>query len=429
MTQLAEHAVIGCLLLAPELLSDVLDICQPNDFGDGRYQSAVEAMVALRDRGEDIDLVTVWTEINGGKPSALDQTYYMLDKAQSDSPVTARVQTHAKIVAESSQRRAIAALGRSMASEALDGDLTDLVAKATTELGKTAERRQKGTQPISEGLTEILRSIERGDPPEGVATGIDGVASRLYPELTLLGAYGGMGKSTLALNVMSRVGEESRCTYLTLEDSIPSVQNRILAMYSGLDVGSIRDRDVPNVAMRSLGDAATRAALNKMVIQHMPGALWSEVVSVAESEVVRHKTSLIVIDHLASIAKEGNEDLAHTSRIIPEAAALAQRLHVPVLMLQHLRKGNSSTLERPTEQDLKYGGSDLARCVWVLSRKKDDNGIAKSEGDDMWLDVAKRNHGGTGSVRLDYRLHRMRIRNHVSRKNIWERQNPYSGGY
>jgi replicative DNA helicase len=428
MSHQAELATVGCMVLYPDLVPDVLALVSPEDFGDPMLSRLAESIKVLHEKGEHIDYVTVWTTTAPYQPRGLDHISATLDRATEAVPTGARAVEYAKLVAAAASRRKVAALSKEMHDEAIGGDLTAAIAKASEGLERVAARRQSAVQLVSDGIGESLASIERGDRPVGVETGIDGVARWLFPELTVLGAHGGQGKSTLALNVLARVGESQRCTYVSTEDGVQTVHDRLLSMLSGVDCERIRFRDVGNEDLRKIGEATARLALSKLAIAHMPGSPWSEIVSVAESE-VRSDSKLVVIDHVSQIASDANDEIAHVKKIVSGAAALAQRLQVPILLLHHLRKADRAKGRHtaPTEQDLKFGGSDLARCVWLLHREPEMDGDEELSdcGSRMFLSVPKRNHGQTGRVRLHYKLPKLRLGNYDSRTPIWETANPF----
>ena len=61
----AERALLGAILLDPECLTDVTDICNAEDFFRPEHKDIFLAMTDLSSRSEMIDILTVSEELEG----------------------------------------------------------------------------------------------------------------------------------------------------------------------------------------------------------------------------------------------------------------------------------------------------------------------------------------------------------------------------
>ena len=60
----AERSVLGAILLEPEALITASEIILPTDFYKIGHQKIFDAMLALSDRGEPVDVVTVTEQLS-----------------------------------------------------------------------------------------------------------------------------------------------------------------------------------------------------------------------------------------------------------------------------------------------------------------------------------------------------------------------------
>lgn len=97
----AEMALIGAILIRPEILRDLAPLMDASDFYDPRLQHVFSAAINLHLTGRPVDPITVKAE----SPELID--YKLLSEAQNLTPSTTAFARYADIVVESSRKRRI----------------------------------------------------------------------------------------------------------------------------------------------------------------------------------------------------------------------------------------------------------------------------------------------------------------------------------
>lgn len=119
----AEQAVLCGVLVRPEVIADVVTVCDGDDFYQLKNQRVFEAMVRLWSESSPIDAITVIDALRraGDFDRGVDDKY-VLEIAASNIDVPAMAPVHARIVHELSLKRGLAAMAADLASAAIDGD-------------------------------------------------------------------------------------------------------------------------------------------------------------------------------------------------------------------------------------------------------------------------------------------------------------------
>lgn len=393
-----EEALIGALIIAPEWTSQCAAEVSGDAFADRNLGEVYDAMVAIVRSGAQLDLTLLCSHLGPTKLQSIGGVI-RLTNLVNDTVTPSLAPSYAEQIADASRSRSIKQCAERIAA-------SDDPSEHVDEFIRLSASTSVHAKHVTHGISDMIKratsgkSHRRGVPAQ---TG----DLHLHPELTVLGAKAGCGKSTLALCIAAKVAESSRVVYLTLEDDLHVVQARMLAAKSGLRLRDIRDCMVTD--NRSIDAAAVELAKLQLFVLHEPGLQASKVPRVLTHLKFARKADLIIIDYLSRIGIRGKDVFAETQKVCRMIADYSQKLGVPVLLIHHLRKQlKGSEQSRPTLDDLRYAGVDEARQVWLLHRNVDpdtDTGV----GSDMELIVAKNNNGPLGKVMLKYDLRSARI--------------------
>ncbi|MBR0467957.1 replicative DNA helicase, partial [Candidatus Saccharibacteria bacterium] len=63
----AEKSLLGAIMLADDVITEVLPIIKPRDFYDKRHETIFETMLSLYDQHKPIDLLTLTSELKANK--------------------------------------------------------------------------------------------------------------------------------------------------------------------------------------------------------------------------------------------------------------------------------------------------------------------------------------------------------------------------
>ena len=293
------------------------------------------------------------------------------------------------------------------------GDLTEMIHQGTDtgqDILEAAEQRiyairqgrsSRGLTPISDVLFDVydrLSELAASDSAvPGLSTGLkdlDRAISGLNKsDLILLAARPGMGKTSMALNILLDAGKKSgkKVAFFSLEMSREQ-----------LVTGKLTEEDWESVA--AAADSLSRSTI---LIDD------DSTVTVADINAKCRRVEdlgLVVIDYLQLMQSAGGKSRSGDNRqqivsdISRSLKIMAKELNVPVLCLSQLSRANEGrTDKRPMLSDLRESGAIEQDADIVLFLYRDGYYNKDSETpNEAECNIAKNRHGETGTVYLQW---------------------------
>ena len=417
----AEQCVLGSILLQQGALVKVLELLTAEDFYRDAHKQIYKAMVALFEKNEPPDIITV-TNILKDRNS-LDEIGgpAYLANLTDIVPVAANIVYYAKIIRAKSVLRRLIQTCTEIASRCFDeqDDIDSLVDDAEQTIfeisrSKSSQHFQHLGTIIPETFKKVEKLAERKELITGVPTGyddLDRITSGFQPsDLIILAGRPSMGKTALAMNIAQNAAIFNKVpvAIFSLEMSKEQLGMRMLCSVSRVDSqdirsGFIKDPDWPKLARATgiLSEAPIfiddTAALGVLEMRAKSRRLKSE-----------HNIGLVVVDYLQlmrgrSNAERREQEISEISRSLK---AMAKELDLPVVALSQLNRSlESRPNKRPQLSDLRESGAieqdaDLICFLYrdEIYNKSEDNprrGIAE-------VIVGKQRNGPTGTVDLTF---------------------------
>ncbi len=423
----AEISVLGAILLDPEAIVKVADLLAPESFYDDRHQSIYEAMVALYEKRQPIDVVTVTNHLR--KQKQLNQVGGASTLAELAGAVSsaANIVQYAKLVSETAVRRRIISLSGEM------GDLAFDEAKETTDVVDTLEQRvfalsqshvKKAFVPIKDTLAESFERLDElqrnGGEMRGVPTGfmdLDKLLSGMQrSNLIILAARPGVGKTAFALNITQHVTvtAKRKVGFFSLEMSREELVDRLLVGQADIDAWRLKTGRLDQQDFLKLSDAMGVLADAQIFIDDTPGLSVYEMRTKARRLMTEHQIDLIVVDYL-QLAQGRTKDnrVQEVAEISQGLKNIARELRIPIIALSQLSRAVESRGEKtPQLSDLRESGSieQDADVVMFLYRKDEDIREAVN------LKIAKHRNGPLGDIDLYFRGERIKFFGMESRR-------------
>ncbi len=154
----AEQAVLGAMLIKKEAIAEVSQLLRPEDFYRDAHKIIYEAMLALFNRNEPADIVTVTNYLD--KENKLDKVggITFVRALANIVPTAANVNFHANIVREKADLRHLINTATDiagMAYEATD-DVADVIDKSEKMIMEVANRQNVSAfTPMQEIVMEL----------------------------------------------------------------------------------------------------------------------------------------------------------------------------------------------------------------------------------------------------------------------------------
>lgn len=411
-----ERAVVGAVLIDPDVFHAVAAKIKPTDFADQPARIVWEAMTAVVGRSQPIALDLLAAEIREqGKLAAIGGVGFLGDI--TDRTVTsAWADVHAEKIADLAARRRAREILDELSAWAKNPSrtLADVQQKAHDTLVALGRHEAPKTCTAHEAIETLVADLERplNDAP-GLPTplaALTKLTSGWQPgQLIVIAARPSVGKTAFALQCALEVGAAGHGVLLcSLETPRLPLTRRLVSSRAEvpLDV-MLRRRQPDSDEHAAMGRAMGEIARMDLTIADGAHQGLASVYAEAFRAHVLGKLSLVVIDYLQLMATTARRD-GTREREVAELArglkVLGTDLKVPVIVLSQLSRKVEDAGRKPRLSDLRESGAieQDADVVIFLHREGDGEGTDPTETVDLIL--AKQRDGARGvEIPLTYR--------------------------
>ena len=417
----AERSVLGAILVHNDAFNMAAQVIDSRDFYRDAHRRIFDKMVALNERNQAIDFVTLKEELSrAGDLDDVGGPAYVASLADG-VPRATNVEYYARIVKEKSTLRNLIFAANKILSSAYDaGEESDLVLDdAESAIFAVAEDRLKaGFIPmrdlVKESFPKIEQLFEQKRLITGVPTGfvdLDEMTRGFQPgDLVIVAARPSMGKTSLVLNIAQYVATQPSLTvgFFSLEMSKESLFLRLLTSEAQIDSHRLMSGAIGQKDYSRISHALETLSAMKLYIDDTANVGVLEMRAKARRLQAEHGLDLLVVDYIQLMTGRGRFEnrtleLAAISRSMK---GLAKELGVPIVVLSQLSRAPEARSDhRPQLSDLRESGAleQDADVVILIYRddvyNKDPNNPDAGTAE---LILAKQRNGPTGVVRLAF---------------------------
>jgi replicative DNA helicase len=370
----AEMAVLGSILVDREMMATVSEILQPSDFYGYVHETIYSALIALYERGEPLDKVTVSEELR--RRELLDKVGGVpyLSLLMETVPTAASAEYYAKIVREKSTLRGLIHAGTVITQigfeneEDVDGAL-DRSEQIVYDIGR---RQRRGEfVPIRSLLKDTFEQIDRLYHAHGDRTGVTSGFRRIDEytagfqngNFIILAARPAMGKTSMALTMATAAAREEQkpVAFFSLEMTSDELVARLLSAEARIDSQSLRRAKIEDHEWEKISEGMSVLSQIPIYIDDSPSISVTEIRSRCRRLQSGAGLGCVYIDYLQLLRPSAttrnqnrNEELSEICRMLK---ATAKELGVPIVALAQLNRGVEA------RQDKRPMLSDLRDCL------------------------------------------------------------------
>jgi replicative DNA helicase len=406
----AEVATLGAVLIDTEALPAIIHLVRPEDFYKGAHQRIFEAVLALFDRGQSIDLITLTEELRARGALELCGGPAYVSRLTSAVPTSANVEFYARIVQATSIRRTLARVSQEIIAQAHDDgtDISVILEEAERRIFEISDRHQTGTYaPAKEIVKLTFEAIEKHYHSKTEYTGIPSGFKELdqltmgfqNSEFIVIGARPSVGKTAFALTIAANMAIKQKIPvgFFSLEMSAMAIMQRLLSMEARLDSQRMRTGMLSPADFSRITEACGRLYEAPLYISDSPDLKLLDLRAQARRMKSNQDVKIIFVDYITLIGSENrelprHEQIAEVSRSLK---SLAREINIPVIALSQVRRETEG--KRPTLADLRESGSieqdaDVVVFIHTEDLKAEIREIA----------VAKQRNGPVGDIQLAF---------------------------
>ncbi len=420
----AEKSVLGVILIHNEAFDRAAEIIDSRDFFRDAHRRIFDKMVALSERNEPIDFVTLREELT--RSSELEEVggpAYIAGLADG-VPRSANVAHYAKIVKEKATLRNLIYASNRILSEAYRAEddaevILDEAEKAIFEIAE--DRIREGFVPLRDLVQSSFSMIEKIQGHKGLVTGVptgfidlDEMTSGLQPsDLVLVAARPSMGKTSFVLNIAQHVGINTDKTvgFFSLEMSKEQLFMRILTAEARIDAHRFRSGYLSEKDYGRLSHALGTLAEAKVYIDDTASLGILEMRAKARRLQAEHGLDLLIVDYIQLMQGRGRFESRQTeiASISRSLKGLAKELKIPIVALSQLSRAPENRSDhRPQLSDLRESGAleqdaDVVMFIFREDQYRDADGQPNQASEGIAeIIVGKQRNGPTGTTKLAF---------------------------
>ncbi|MDA9636176.1 replicative DNA helicase [SAR86 cluster bacterium] len=421
----AEKAVLGGVLLDPNLWDLVTVTIEEDDFALTEHRLIFKAIKKLHDYGSKLDTVTLIESLTSDPEvssiNGFDEKQY-IKKLATETPGVANFSNYAEIVKQTSSLRKLISTASDISKLASETDHLETESAFSTAENKLVKLRdsldrKKGPKLAADLIQPVWDNIEKNtnsdSPLVGHSTGfrdLDNITLGLQGgDLILVAGRPSMGKTAFALSMTANfIQNQVPVLFFSMEMSNRSIMYRLISIISKVDLKKLQQaKDLTPDDYRKIEEAASILHNSQLYIDETSGLTPSEILSRARRLKRENPLlGLIAIDYLQLMSSDtGNDNrVTEMGDISRSVKAIAKEMDVPVVALSQLNRASESrTTKKPVMADLRDSGAleqdaDLIMFPFrpeVYEKTPETAGIAQ-------IIVAKHRNGETGMKKLHF---------------------------
>jgi replicative DNA helicase len=429
----AEKSVLGAILIHNEAFNHAAELIDSKDFFRDAHRRIFDKMVALSERNDAIDLVTLKDEL--ARSNELDEVggpAYIASLADG-VPRSANVEHYARIVKEKATLRSLIHSANRILSDAYraeeDADLIlDGAEKAIFEIAE--DRIREGFVPLRDLVQSSFATIEKLQQHKGLVTGVptgfvdlDEMTSGLQPsDLVLVAARPSMGKTSFVLNIAQHVGTQTDMTvgFFSLEMSKEQLFMRMLTAEARIDAHRFRSGFLNEKDYGRLSHALGTLAEARVFIDDTASLGVLEMRAKARRLQAEHGLHLLIIDYIQLMQGRGRFESRQTelASISRSLKGLAKELKIPIIALSQLSRAPETRSDhRPQLSDLRESGAleqdaDVVMFIFREEQYRDADGQPNQEAEGVAeIIIGKQRNGPVGTAKLAFIKEHTRFEN------------------
>jgi replicative DNA helicase len=416
----AEEAVLGAVLVNPEVYYDVAQFLSADDFFLHRNRWIWEAFDSLTEQRIPIDFLTVSEELE--RRSRLEDSggSAYLTALIANVPTSLHAEAYGHLVEETATRRRLLEAANQIArlayqTDSLIGDVVNDAEKAV--FGVSERRLTHELQPIKQVLSEYYDRIDylarHRDESLGVPSGfidLDRLLGGMQPsDLLIIAGRPGQGKSGFCLSVAKNASQlyKKHVAVFSMEMSNEQLVQRLIAQETTINSQRLRLGDVHDDEWPLFTQAVSSLSETNIFLDDTPAITPLQLRTKCRRLHMEFGLNLIIVDYLQLMTGDTRMEnrVQEVSYISRNLKVLARELNVPVLAAAQLSRAVEQRADkRPILSDLRESGSleqdaDVVLFIYRPDQYESDTlkeNIAE-------IIVAKHRNGPVGSVELVFR--------------------------
>jgi replicative DNA helicase len=416
----AEEAILGSILINGEVISEISAFLRAEDFFILKHGLIWDVMLAIFERGEHIDDLTVIDELQARHQLDEIGGPAFITRLITHTPTYIHAETYGHLVERAATRRRLIAAASEIVRAAQDekSDIKEVVNHAELTLFAVTERNLgRDLLPMRNAISNYYRAVEaqyehRGEPL-GLPTGFNDLNALLgglqRSDLIIVAARPGVGKTSFLLSLALNAARlaNARVAIFSMEMSNEQLVQRLVSAETGINSQKLRGGNLDDSEWTLFTQSVINLGNLSIYLDDTPGISPLEMRTKCRRLYREHGLDLIIVDYL-QLMNSGQshndnrvQEIGYISRNLKE---LARELNVPLISAAQLsRQVEQRADKHPMLSDLRESGSIEQDADIVMFIYRDElYNEATEHPNQAEIIIAKHRNGPTGIVTLHF---------------------------
>lgn len=421
-----ERAVLGALMLDGNAILDIANIVSENAFYNTKNGKIYSAIRQLANSGNQINLITVSTQLKKNGELENIGGYYELTKFTDEVASSSNIVNDAKIVTQKYIQRVLIEKTCLIQNAAFDEskDLDDILKFTNSSFDEVYSLLDNGGEEKSwkEIVNESVKEAEQREilRKEGKCIGIPTPLSSLNRwtqglqrgKEIVIAARPSMGKTAFTIALMKSAAENKyKPCFFSLETTSTTLASRMLLGASGMDSDKFRTGEFDKEDWFNIERAATELSAYDIYMNDKSSVSIDYIKMKCRALKRKGKCDIIFIDYLQLATDEeikGNRE-REVAKMSRDCKNMAKELDVPVIILSQLNRGVEGRADKtPMLSDLRESGAiEQDADMVIFLHRPEKYGIEQMDGFDTtkglgFAIIAKNKEGRLGDIPFRY---------------------------
>ncbi len=424
----AEAALLGCIIIDGDIQPELLETLKADDFYQESDRLVFEAMQKVYGARKPVDVVTLTDMLE--REGTLERAggLQRITELAEVTPSAANYKQYFEIVRRDAIRRSLIRAAKGIIEVSTEGtEARDAIAYAEKQIYDISKQEDNSQLAgLADGIVirEVLGKFEdiQSDPNafRGIPTGfkqLDRITNGLQrSDLIVIAARPGMGKTSLAMNIVENVclNKGKTAAVFSLEMPRSQLVQRLLCAHAEVSMEKALSGKLAQKEWRNLMVASDKLQRCNLFIDDSSRVTPAEILSKCRRlSAAVGSLDLVMIDYIQLMGGTGSGKIGSFENRQQEIASItrdlkimAKELNVPVIALSQLRRIQT---KEPQLSDLRESGAieqdadivmfinrpDVTATAEELAKKTVVKGAAE-------LILAKHRNGSLGRIQLRF---------------------------
>jgi len=414
----AEQAVLGCILIDENAPLEIFALVSADNFYSEAHSIIFENMLKIYNENKPVDFVTLTSKLElAGLLEKVGGLSY-ITSLTNIVPSAASYKYYVDIVKNHSRLRNLAATGQKITEKSYEEQNSkEALMFAEKLIFDLSEKDDSSSlEHIDKGLKKVIDKFDMIAKDKNCLLGIstnfkrfDQITNGLQnSDLILLAARPGVGKTSLAMNILNNaaIHHGKSCAIFSLEMPITQLVQRSLCSVACVSMQKALNGSLNEEEWHRIWQANKQLSEAKIYIDDSGLNTPMDILSKCRRLKREKGLDIVMIDYLQLMRSGLKQDnrVLEIAEITRNLKIAAKELNVPIILLSQLsRMVETRKDHRPMLSDLRDSGAIEQDADLVLFIYKPDmyNDVINEDGEGVCeIEIAKHRNGATGRVKV-----------------------------